>query len=332
MPKVITLVLKQVLHLEKEFLLPGKVYGSTFPQVSTDFHFINEADEPPTTFSLWYLWVTYYKKFLQRPMEWSEMPDGWDSLPRPFIKSNKKLSCFQPGLSRDTIPHQVCHPPPSDTTPKAGKLSAFRIGRGKGEHQVTPLHMINSWKSVKNGMFDLWSSLAGAGGSTRNLVFAFASDVKSIFSEWFYRFMKWKRGRTIFDICSAIEQPQPISYFLLFLSFLSRVSRAIACCTASPPGLLPPTGASGSQLHLGPTNILPLLLLGHLHHLLLGPQQTASLPPGHLHQVAQLGPPLLHLRQGAGGALAHHAFGRRASGLFSFEFNCCWLCGKLQMW
>ena len=48
MPKVITLVLKQVLHLEKEFLLPGKVYGSTFPQVSTDFHFINEADEPPT--------------------------------------------------------------------------------------------------------------------------------------------------------------------------------------------------------------------------------------------------------------------------------------------
>ena len=177
-----------------------------------------------------------------------------------------------------------------------------------------------------------WSSLAGAGGSTRNLVFAFASDVKSIFSEWFYRIMKWKRGRTIFDICSAIEQPQPISYFLLFLSFLSRVSRAIACCTASPHGLLPLTGASGSQLHLGPTNILPLLLLGHLHHLLLGPQQTASLPPGHLHQVAQLGPPLLHLRQGAGGALAHHAFGRRASGLFSFEFNCCWLCGKLQMW
>ena len=173
-----------------------------------------------------------------------------------------------------------------------------------------------------------WSSLAGAGGSTRNLVFAFASDVKSIFSEWFYRIMKWKRGRTIFDICSAIEQPQPISYFLLFLSFLSRVSRAIACCTASPHGLLPLTGASGSQLHLGPTNILPLLLLGHLHHLLLGPQQTASLPPGHLHQVAQLGPPLLHLRQGAGGALAHHAFGRRASGLFSFEFNCCWLCGK----
>ena len=52
MPKVISLVLKQVLHLEKEFLLPGKVYGSTFPQVSTDFHFINEADEPPTTFSL----------------------------------------------------------------------------------------------------------------------------------------------------------------------------------------------------------------------------------------------------------------------------------------
>ena len=59
MPKVITLVLKQVLHLEKEFLLPGKVYGSTFPQVSTDFHFINEADEPPTTFSLWYLWVIF---------------------------------------------------------------------------------------------------------------------------------------------------------------------------------------------------------------------------------------------------------------------------------
>ena len=141
-----------------------------------------------------------------------------------------------------------------------------------------------------------------------------------------------KEGQTIFDICSAIEQTQPISYFLLFLSFLSRVSRAIACCTASPHGLLPLTGASGSQLHLGPTNILPLLLLGHLHHLLLGPQQTASLPPGHLHQVAQLGPPLLHLRQGAGGALAHHAFGRRASGLFSFEFNCCWLCGKLQMW
>ena len=35
MPKVISLVLKQVLHLEKEFLLPGKVYGSTFPQVSS---------------------------------------------------------------------------------------------------------------------------------------------------------------------------------------------------------------------------------------------------------------------------------------------------------
>ena len=92
----------------------------------------------------------FIKYFLQRPMEWSEMPDGWDSLHWSFVKSNKKLSCFQPGLSKDTIPHQVCHPPPSDTTPKAGKLSAFRIWRGKGEHQVTPLHMINSWKSVKN--------------------------------------------------------------------------------------------------------------------------------------------------------------------------------------
>ena len=113
--------------------------------------------------------------------------------------------------------------------------------------------------------------------------------------------------------------------FSLFSFFLLLV-RALACCTASPLGRLLP-----AVLLLGPPNILPLLLPGHLQLLLPGRQlrlpqplgrvQTGNLPPGRLQvQVVQVGPPLLHLRRGDGGALAHRASGRRVSGLFS-SFN-----------
>ena len=85
-------------------------------------------------------------------------------------------------------------------------------------------------------------------------------------------------------------------------------------------------------LLLGLPNILPLLVPGHLQLLLPGQQlllprslgrvQMSSLPPGRLQvQVVRAGLPLLHLRQGDGGALAHRAFGRRVSGLFSFNLS-----------